>query len=136
MTPLDWPSIAALIAAFAAMTKVFWPKKIITQTSITNETVDATVLGKFAELFTRIGTLEVDLKSTQVQLTEALAEIAQLRKLEEYLQARLHEKDGEIQSLRDKRSMDKERINDLIIALEDAKKRIAQLERIVERRNV
>jgi len=124
-----WPEIAAVGTAAATAVKVFWPVKTVNKTRIINEDIDASVLDKFAELFERIGTLEVDLKTTAEQLKDAVAEIAELKKLEEYLKERLLEKDVEIQSLRDERAKNKGRIAAL-------QQRISDLEKLVERRQL
>ena len=126
---MDWLAAASLTTAAAALLKVFWPSKSHNASHSVSEVVDDSVLGRFEELFDRIGILEIDLAEAKRDLAMALVEIRELRKLEEYLQARLHEKDAEVRSLRANKFRNEEQIKALRADLKAAQDRIAQLER-------
>ena len=89
---VDGVAVAAVVTASAALAKVFWPSKSHNASHSVSEVVDDSVLGRFEELFERIGTLETDLAEAKRDLAMALVEIRELHKLEEYLQAHLHER--------------------------------------------
>ena len=94
------PYAAAAIAIGAALVT----KRTITKNSSHEviETVDDSVLGRFEELFERIGRLERDLADAKEDLAQALFEIKELRRLEEYLQGKLHDRDKELAEARDR----------------------------------
>lgn len=140
---IDHDDLAAIVIAVAALLAVFVPKMSRSRTKSTlttrqqqlNETVDSTVLGKFEDLYEKLADLESELALTnkalgvaQAELKEALVKLNELRKLEEYLQARLHEKDMEIKSLKDERSVNRRDIGSLSASLKRAEARIGHLE--------
>lgn len=105
------PYIAAMVAIAVAM--IGKRSKVETKSEAHEiiETVDDSVLGRFEELFDRIGILEKDLREAKEDLAQALIEIRELRRLEEYLQGKLHEREEE---------------------LREARRRIDELEQIIE----
>ena len=130
---LDFDDIVSLLVAITALIGLFvWRKSRTESRSDSHnveETVDDSVLGRFQELLERITRLELDLAETKISLQKALLELKELRKLEEYLQAKLHEKDAEIIKLRDEKSNNEREIRGLKAALARAEERIAHLEK-------
>lgn len=132
----DFDDIIALMLAITGLVALFVTRRTSAKTQTTTktktETVDADVLGKFTELFNRITKLESELAETRIELGQALKEIGEMRKLEEFLQARLHEKDAEIRAMKKAHIADldhkEEEIRHLSLALDAAKKRIEKLE--------
>jgi len=123
------PDVAEIVTAAmagAALISVFWTRR--TKTSSYVEQVDAGVLEQFRELFERIGKLERNLEKAQVSLDTALVEIQELHKLEEFLQAKLHEREKELASIRVDKSKDESIIKDLKGRLRSARRRIGSLE--------
>lgn len=140
---LDFDDIVSLLVAIAAILTAVGIKRSVTkskseskaETHAVSEVVDDSVLAQFKELYEKITALELSLDrtnktlaETQDQLKEALRELGELRKLEEYLQARLHEKDTEILKLRDEKSNNEREIKGLTLALSRAEARIDHLE--------
>jgi len=126
---MRWPDVAEIVTAAmagAALISVFWTRR--TKTSSYVEQVDAGVLEQFRELFERIGKLERDLEKAQTSLDQALIEIQELHKLEEFLQAKLHEREKELASIRVDKSKDESIIKDLKGRLRSARRRIGSLE--------
>ena len=126
---MRWPDVAEIVTAAmagAALISVFWTRR--TKTSSYVEQVDAGVLEQFRELFERIGKLERDLEKAQTSLDQALIEIQELHKLEEFLQAKLHEREKELASIRVDKSKDESIIKDLKGRLRAARRRIGSLE--------
>lgn len=122
----DYDDILSLVGVVFLGWLWYRSKRVKTSTSETHETVDASVLAQFAMLYDRISKLEAELSSTQDGLARALEEIVELKRLEAYLDGKLHEKDSEIRSLRQ--------------ALNSARKRIRELESLcksygIERRD-
>lgn len=96
-----WLATAALATGLAALLKVFWPVRSATSSEI----VDGDVLSQFLELTQRLANVEAELVITQDKLNEALAELKELKKVETYLEGRLHEKDKELVELRAQRDV-------------------------------
>ena len=115
----DYDDIGAILLGLAALTALFRTSRTSTRSRQINRTekVDADLIKQFRELTDRITALELDLKETRGGLSEAMQEIKELRKLEEYLEAQIHEKDKQIKSL--------------IAKLTAARKRISHLEDII-----
>lgn len=103
---------------------------------VVTETVDEGVLGKFAELFERIGRLEIDLIETKAELAEARQELAEFKKLEEWLKAKLYEKETEIAEMQSRCAESIEcrdaEIRSLKTSLENHRRRIKELETKLE----
>lgn len=141
LTVIDsiWLDAATIATAAAAVVALFVTKRTREQVTsdsesrIYSEAVDSTVLGQFQELMSRLTELEIQLATTNIRLAateERLAaaqlEITELRKLEEFLQARLHEKDKEVSLLVETRAT-------LRSELAQARARITHLEEVVAR---
>ena len=134
---MDWAAIAALTAAGAALVKAFLPAKSSSRSDSEghqiNEEVDATVLGQFLGLTDRVATLEGTLAAVQLELAQtreelrlALIDLAEMQKVEEYLRARLHEKDKELLEMRAEAALKQAEIEKLrgrVKHLEDVCKR-------------
>ena len=139
---LDWVEVAALVTGGAAALKVFWPTTQKNRTisasaaHTVTELLDDSVLARFEELFLRIGLLETDLADAKRDLAVALVEIRELRKLEEYLQARLHEKNSEILKMQKERDKNREEITRLRSDLSVAQDRISHLEAVCQRAGI
>lgn len=138
----DWDDLLALGTAIAALItalSLLIKKRSETSSKMIElsrvEEIDAGVLGKFTELFDRITQLEKDLAETRVELRTALGEIAEMHKLEEFLQARLHEKDSEIKEMKDGHAADilrkQTELDALTLALGAAQQRISKLEEVL-----
>lgn len=109
---LGWlPEAAAILTGLAALWVAVRGKKEQTQATTTNthhnEVVDADVLGQFMALTTRVTDLEVSLLATRQELTDTKAELKQaikdlseMQKIEEFLRASLHEKDKQLTEVR------------------------------------
>lgn len=78
-----------------------------------SEVVDADVLAQFATLFERIGKLEALVAQQQISLDNAYTEIREMKRLEEYLNAKVHERDKQIADLKDQLVKARERIRHL-----------------------
>lgn len=78
-----------------------------------SEVVDADVLAQFATLFERIGKLEALVAQQQISLDNAYTEIREMKRLEEYLNAKVHERDKQISDLKDQLVKARERIRHL-----------------------
>lgn len=141
LTVIDsvWLDAATIATAVAAVVALFITKRTREQISSdaeshsVTEAVDSTVLGQFQELMTRLSALEIELattnlrlESTERALAAAQTEITELRKLEEYLQARLHEKDAEVRILAERRAALSEQLT-------QAQSRITHLEEVIHR---
>ena len=96
-----WLATAALATGLAALLKVFWPVRSATS----SEVVDGDVLQQFLELTRRLANVEAELLITQDKLNEAVVELKELKKVETYLEGRLHEKDKELVELRAQRDV-------------------------------
>lgn len=135
----DFDDILSLVVATTALVALFVTKRSRSDTHTdtkaheVSEVVDDSVLGQFKELFDRISNLETELATTKVDLARALAEIEKMRKLEEYLQAKLHEKDQEVRKLEAGRAKRDADIKRLRSELEAARKRIKHLEEVCHR---
>lgn len=135
----DFDDILSLTIAATALIALFVTKRSSTRTTTATashaveEVVDDSVLGRFQELLDRITKLEVDLAAAKKDLAEALREIKELRRLEEYLQAKLHEKDAEVRKLEKSRAQNLAEIRRLKQALEEARGRIKHLEEVCHR---
>lgn len=131
---LDIDDIISLLGVAAVIVGYFVVKKTATRSDEkikaheVTEVVDGSVLGRFAELMERITALEKDLAETRVDLRLALDQIGELRKLEEYLQAKLHEKDAEIRALHSERTEMLAEHDKLRAMLDEANERICHLE--------
>lgn len=143
---LDYDDIISLVAAIGALITAgsLYIKKRSSTTSDVHEVqrheeVNADVLSRFQELFERITKLERELGETRVELKAALVQIAEMNKLEEFLEARLHEKDAEIRALKKSRTADvamrDKEINELRSKLEEARMRISKLEKFCRDNN-
>lgn len=96
-----WLATAALATGLAALLKVFWPVRSATS----SEVVDGDVLSQFLELTQRLAHVESELRITQDKLADAVTELRELKKVETYLEGRLHEKDKELVELRAQRDV-------------------------------
>lgn len=130
---LDWDDIASFVVAFSALVAVFIGKRTTNTNKELTETVDSDVLSRFEELFSRITMLEKDLAAAKIGLDTAQQEIKELHKLEEYLQAKLHEKDAQVAKLTTQRIKNEAEIKSLRASLVTANERIRHLEKILER---
>lgn len=126
---LDWDDLLALLLAIGAVVGVFATKK----TRSTNEVVDGDVLDQFRQLFEKIGQLEVKVAQQAISLDRAHTEIREMRKLEEFLQAKIHERERAIVEL--KARHDKE-VRSLRTQLDAARKRITHLEHVCRRAGI
>lgn len=86
-----------------------------------------------APMTARIDRLEKDLRRANKKLDEALRRIEELQKVEEYLQARLHEKDSEIKCLEEDKEKNVSEIDRLREELASARVRISHLEEVCRR---
>jgi len=104
-----WQQLAFLGAAVTALVVAVRGQRTINSTISQSrehrveEVVDADVLAQFLALKDSVSKLEKDLTATKadlavtkVDLAEALRQLAEMKKVEEYLRARLHEKDKEL----------------------------------------
>lgn len=111
---LDWDDLLALAAALTALAGIFVVRKTnvksTTRSRELTESVDAGVLAQFKDLFERITLLESDLKAARITIDELKAEVIDMRKIEEFLQAKVHERDKEIGGLRAELTLARERI--------------------------
>lgn len=119
---LDWDDAVALLVAVTALVAIFVTKKTSSATFAREETVDAGVLAQFKELFERLVRVEAELEAATLTITQLAAEIKAMHKLEEFLQAKIHEREGQIKSLR--------------TALSKAQKRIEHLEQVCRRAGI
>lgn len=101
----DYDDLVALILAGAALITIFVTKK--TRSISSTETVDGGVLEKFltltekvGDLERQVGTLRAELADTQEILGQTLAELTDVKRIEEYLRGVIHEKDKELAALR------------------------------------
>lgn len=131
MPALELTDIASLLLATGAIITAIRTKRSKTVTK--NETVDADVLSQFLGLTDRVADLEglvahlqMDLAQAKLDLAQALRELAELQKVEEYLRARLHEKDKELLEVRaaaDEKQATIDRLRERVLHLEDVCRR-------------
>ena len=119
---LDWDDAAALIIAVTALVAIFITKKTSASTFAREEKVDAGVLAQFKELFERLVRVEAELEAATLTVQRLAEEIKAMHKLEEFLQAKIHEREGQITGLRRE--------------LARAKKRIEHLEQVCRRAGI
>ena len=110
--------VVALLIAIGGTIGVFVTQRSSIRSRILTEMVDAGVLRQFLALTERIAALESDLKLTRADLARALEEIKDMKKIETFLEAKVHERDSQIAELKRQ--------------LADAHARIAQLEQIIQ----
>ena len=109
----DWDDMIALLVAFAALFAVFVTKRTSARSVSREEKVDAGVLAQFKELFERLVRVEAELEAATLTIAQLSTEIKQMHKLEEFLQAKVHERDSEIKSLKAELSRARKRIEHL-----------------------
>lgn len=106
---MDWLDYVPMIVAVGALLGVVMPKitKSKVDKHVVTEIVDATVLEQFKEVMTRMTSLEKELAVTRAELAEtrkdlatAIAVMDELRKVEEFLQGALINKEKELIALR------------------------------------
>ena len=136
----DVDDIIALALALTAFIALFVRQKTSTESTVKQvqrtEVVDADVLTQFTELIRRIDNLERDLDEARKELDQAIAEIHQLRQLETYLEAKVHEREKEVRLLREERvELLAEHVR-LRVELAEAKERIAHLEAVCKRAGI
>jgi len=123
---VDWTALGVALTAVAGMIKALVTQRtqtsnqetIMTRTAV----VDAPVLAQFRELFDRITALEKDLGEARIELKQALLAIDEMKKIEEFLEAKVHEREKSIGALR--------------IELAAAKLRIKHLEEVCKRAGI
>lgn len=119
---LDWDDAVALLVAVTALVAIFVTKKTSLQTLAREEKVDAGVLAQFKELFERLVRVEAELEAATLTVDRLAKEIKEMHKLEEFLQAKIHEREGQIKALRTE--------------LVKARKRIEHLEQVCRRAGI
>lgn len=107
----DINDLATLIVGLIAVYLWYRLKRLPERRRV--ETVDSGVLEQFRQLFTRIATLEVKLSNAEASLETAICEIKEMRKLEEFLQAKVHDRDKQIQALTNQLALARARIQHL-----------------------
>lgn len=110
----DWDDLITLIVALVAIGGLFVVRKskssTISEGHEIKENVDAGVLEQFRQLFERIAVLETNLARAQVTIEEARAEIREMQKIEEVLQAKVWEREKQIEELKEQLAAARERI--------------------------
>ncbi|MHC4302626.1 MAG: hypothetical protein ACYS7Y_35650 [Planctomycetota bacterium] len=98
---LDYDDILSLSAAvvIALVGAVAW-RKSRSETKSSSEVVDGGVLAQFMELTNKVLKLQDEVASLRSQYGEAVKEMGEMRKLEEYLRAEGAKKDELIEDLR------------------------------------
>lgn len=117
---LDWDDAVAMLVAVTALVALFVTRKSRTRTL--SEKVDEGVLIQFRELFDRLVRVETDLKAAKLTIDQLREEIGQMRKVEEFLEAKVHEREKQIASLK--------------AALQSARNRIEHLEMVCRRAGI
>lgn len=114
---LDWDDLLALVIATTALIALFVTKKskslAVTSAVTRGEMVDAGVLAQFRELFDRLVQVEADLKAAKLTIDQLRQEIGQMRKVEEFLEAKVHEREKQIDSLKNELAKARKRIDHL-----------------------
>lgn len=110
---LDWDDALTLLLAIGAVVGVFVTRRSRSEETIKSEVVDAGVLEQFRQLFEKIGALEVQVAAQKISLDMAHTEIREMRKLEEYLQATIHQRESQIIELKEELVCARARIDHL-----------------------
>jgi chromosome segregation ATPase len=98
---LDYDDILSLSAAvvIALVGAVAW-RKSRSETKSSSEVVDGGVLAQFMELTNKVLKLQDEVAALRNQYGEAVKELGEMRKLEEYLRSESKKKDEIIEDLR------------------------------------
>lgn len=115
----DW---AALITGVIALAGVFIVRKSSIRNRTTEERIDADVLSKFETLWLKISELEKVVAEQGFELKSAMNEIREMKKVEEYLQGKIHEREKQIKTLN--------------AQLDSARRRIRHLELVCKRAGI
>jgi uncharacterized coiled-coil DUF342 family protein len=101
---VDWTALGIALTAAGGVLRALVVQKTRAETQETIMTrtavVDAPVLAQFRELFDRITALEKNLAETRIELKQALIAIDEMKKIEEFLEAKVHEREKAILGLR------------------------------------
>lgn len=92
--------IIAITAIIVAVLGTFAWRKVTTDIRSTTEVVDGGVLAQFLEMSNKVLTLQETVYSLESQYGEAVRNLHEMEKLEEFLRASLREKDAIIEDLR------------------------------------
>jgi len=117
---LDWDDVLTLILAIGAVVGVFVTRRSRSEETIKSEVIDAGVLEQFRQLFEKIGALEVQVAAQKISLDMAHTEIREMRKLEEYLQATIHQRENQIGELKKELASARARIDHLELVCRQA----------------
>lgn len=105
--------LLALLIALGTLVGLFVTKKTRATTRAHTENVDAGVLAQFKELFERLVKVEADLKAARLTIEQLRTEIQGMRKVEEFLEAKIHERESVIRGLTDELASARRRIDHL-----------------------
>jgi len=130
---LDWDDALTLVLALIAVAGVFITRKTQSETRATTETIDGDVLSQFRQLFEKITTLEAEVAAQRVSLEQARAEIKEMRKLEEFLQAKVHEREQQLKEVKEQHDRE---VKNLRSQLKAARRRISHLEAVCRRAGI
>jgi len=120
----DYGDLTALFLGVVAMVGYFVKRRTKSETYAVTEVVDDGVLGKFSDLFKRIGQLELDLQKMTNELNELVEQLhdkeAEMETYRARAAAALEAKDKEIRSLRTSLENHRRRIKELEDRLEES----------------
>lgn len=126
-SPLVLLAVGGLFTAFGYWVNRWTPARTAAESHAESVNIDADMVRQFIELATRLSTVELAHAETVRELRETQAEVAELKKSEAYLQARLHQRGKEID---DK----EEHLQRLERRLETYRRRLKALEDLVRDR--
>ena len=100
MTPEGWAALGGILVGVAALVGVFRVKR--SAKTVTTEIVDKGVLAQFNKLHERIGALEILVAQQKISLDAAHKDLREMRQLEEWLQAQVHDRDKQLEIARNR----------------------------------
>jgi regulator of replication initiation timing len=114
-------AVVALVTAGLGL----WTKRTQGKDTVTVEEVDGSVLAQFLGLTDRVADLEgalaaltLELAETRQQLQQAVEDMAEMQKVEEYLRATLHERDKQLEECMEQKAIEADTLRACVRQLE------------------